>query len=1030
MKHTEIALRRPVTVTMICAAFAVLGCISAWLMPLEEFPDIEWPGFFVLIPYEGSTPEETERLVTRPAEEALATLPGIKRMRSRSLADQTEIWLEYGFNSNARAEAVEARVKLDAIRGNLPAEVRRILVFSGSINDEPIMNLRISSSRDLSTEYLLLNRVVKRRIERLEGVAKVELQGVEPPEVLIQLDPGRIAAHNVNLNELAERLERSHFSVSAGTLTASERRYSVRPDGEFRTLEQVRSLVINDRGLKLGDIANVVARSKERNYGRHLDGEYAIGIAITKASGANMVDVSDRVMTEVAAISEMPVMEGIQIFDLENKAASVRQSLSDLTRAGILGALFAIVVLYLFLRQMTSTLIVTAAVPFSLLITLCVLYFAGFSLNILTLMGLMLAIGMLVDNSVVVTESIYRARQKNPDDAEAATLTGVREVGLAVVASTTTSICVFLPMVFGEQIDVIVFLKHVGVTISVAIVASLIIAQTLIPLLTSRLPPPKPEPEGSTFRRITGGYVRILESALRRPWLTTVGALLVAGSIAVPTGAGLLNVDMFPQDVSRRIYMPYHIDGRYPVATVEAAVDRIEAYLFENRERLEISSVYSYFAEDTAGTTVLLVDEDEATLSGREVMEIIGEEMPAIAIGKPSFRWEQEGGGEGFSVTLTGESTEVLTELAREAARRLDTITALDSVVIDKSAGEREVRVRIDRERAARYSLTAEDIATYINAAMRGRNLREFRTPDGEIDMRVGFRDSERQTVQQLSDLKITAPDGRNVLLSSLVSLSIARGPTDITRIDRNTAVRITASINASSSLDDIRPQVKTLMDELNYPTGYRWGFGAGVERSDETQSVLVVNMLLGVVLIFIVMAALFESLLYPLTIILSIVYSIVGVIWFLALTGTTMTMMAMIGIMILIGVVVNNGIVLVDQINNLRWAGYSRYEAVVEAARERFRPILMTVATTILGLTPLAMGTTQIGSDGPAYYPMARAIIGGLAFSTLTSLILVPFTYIVFDKLKNWGVRVLNYGGPVDARTNVAPGTRAGAAQ
>ena len=322
--------------------------------------------------------------------------------------------------------------------------------------------------------------------------------------------------------------------------------------------------------------------------------------------------------------------------------------------------------------------------------------------------------------------------------------------------------------------------------------------------------------------------------------------------------------------------------------------------------------------------------------------------------------------------------------------------------------------MRIDRERAARYGLSARDIATYINAAMRGRDLREFRTPDGEIDMRVGFRDSERQTVQQLSDLRITAPDGREVLLSSLVSLSIARGPTDISRIDRNTAVRISGSINASTSLDEVRPKVETLMDGIDYPPGYRWGFGAGVERADETQKVLSMNIGLGVMMIFFVMAALFESLLKPLTIILSLIYSIVGVIWFLALTGTTMTMMAMIGIMILIGVVVNNGIVLVDQINNLRWAGHSRYESVVEAARERFRPILMTVATTILGLAPLAMGTTQIGSDGPAYYPMARAIIGGLAFSTLTSLILVPFTYIVFDKLYNWARRVFNYGGSI----------------
>ncbi|MEO0579353.1 MAG: efflux RND transporter permease subunit, partial [Pseudomonadota bacterium] len=256
---------------------------------------------------------------------------------------------------------------------------------------------------------------------------------------------------------------------------------------------------------------------------------------------------------------------------------------------------------------------------------------------------------------------------------------------------------------------------------------------------------------------------------------------------------------------------------------------------------------------------------------------------------------------------------------------------------------------------------------------------------------------------------------------SSLVSLRVVRGAAEIRRTDRNTSVKISASINASSTLDETRPKVKKLMDDLNLPTGYSWGFGAGVEHADETQRILGTNIMLGVMLIFIVMAALFESLLYPLTIILSLIYSFVGVVWFLALTGTTMTFMAMIGIMILIGVVVNNGIVLVDQINNLRWAGHPRLEAVTMAARERFRPILMTVATTILGLTPLAVGETQIGGDGPAYYPMARAIIGGLAFSTLTSLILVPCTYIAFDKLKNWGVRIGRFGGEIGGRKDVA---------
>ncbi|HKL63728.1 MAG TPA: efflux RND transporter permease subunit, partial [Woeseiaceae bacterium] len=464
MRHTEFSLRRPVTVTMFFAALAGIGLLSSRLLPLEQFPDIEWPGFFINIPYEGSTPEEVERLITRPAEGALSTLSGVKRMNSTSRADGAQIWMEYGFNSNAATEAVEARVKLDAIRDDLPPDLKRIMVYSGSMNDEPIMTLRLSSDRDLSREYLMLDRVLKRRIERIEGVSKVELQGVEPPEVRILLDSGRVAAHSINLYELYELLQRSNFSVSAGRLENGERRWTLRTDGELRSLAEIGDLIVDGGNLRLADIAGIRLVPEERDYGRHLDGREAVGLSVTRASGANMVQVADRVNAELERIAELPSMRGIRIFGIDNKADSVRSSLANLLQAGLIGSVLAVLVLYLFLRQITTTLIVMLAVPISLVITLGVMYFSGLTLNILTLMGLMLAVGMLVDNAVVITESIFRYRQRYPDEPQRATLAGVKEVGLAVIASTATSVCVFLPIVFGEQIDITVFLWHVGVT--------------------------------------------------------------------------------------------------------------------------------------------------------------------------------------------------------------------------------------------------------------------------------------------------------------------------------------------------------------------------------------------------------------------------------------------------------------------------------------------------------------------------------------------------------------------------------------
>ncbi len=1009
MRHTEIALRRPVTTVVVFVALAMVGLIASRLLPLEKFPDIEWPGIFVEIPYEGSTPEEIERLITRPVEEALATLAGVERMDSWSREGQAQIRLFFGWDQNMAAKGIEARSKIDGIRHLLPDDVRRVLVFTGSLGDQPVLQLRISSDRDLSDSYDLLDRLLKRRIERLDGVSRVELQGVDPREIRILMRADAIAAYGIEVGALRDLLLDSNFAVSAGRLTTGDQRLSVRPSGEFESVEQIRELVISDDGLRLGDVAEIELRTPERDYGRHLDRKYAIGVAVNKTTGSNLVDVTDRVLEEVEKIGELPQMQGINIFPLDNQGESVRESLADLLNAGLLGGLLAIIVLYLFLRQITTTLIVTAAVPFSLLITLGALYFAGLSLNILSMMGLMLAVGMLVDNAVVITESIFRHRAEERDKPYSATIKGVHEVGLAVIAGTATTIIVFLPIMFGTKTDITVFLTHVAVTIIVALIASLLIAQTLVPMLAARVAiPPQPK-SGALMERLTRRYTAILGWEIRHPWWTALGILLICVIGAAPLFLNLVKFDMWPQDVGRRLHMPYHIEGQHPVERVEAAVDRIEAYLYARQDEFNIRSVYSYYDQGQAASTLLLTDEEDATLSTPEIIERIMADLPAIAIGKPSFDFEQQGGGEGFSVQLSGDSTEVLNELGDEVVRALSTIDGLENVQSDAETGDREVRVLIDRDRAAAAGLTAETIAQTVAIGMRGENLREFRGDSGEVDVRIAFRDNDRQSVEQLADLPLYTPDGRRISLGSVASLDIGRAPATIRRTDRQTAVILSASLTDDKSLEDVRPAVKSMMDQFDLPPGYSWKFGRGFERQDETQAMMATNILLGIACIFLVMAALFESLVLPFSIILgSILFSILGVFLFFALTGTTFSFMAMIGIMILIGVVVNNGIVLVDHVNNLRQAGLSRSDAVITSGRDRLRPILMTVATTIVGLTPLALGTTQVGGDGPPYYPMARAIIGGLAFSTVVSLLVVPPLYVYFDRLAAWGRKVM----------------------
>jgi HAE1 family hydrophobic/amphiphilic exporter-1 len=1009
MKHTEVALHRPVTTVVVFVALAMVGLIASRLLPLEKFPDIEFPGIFIQVPYAGSTPEEVERLITRPVEEALATLSGVERMFSSSSEGQSQIFLQFGWDQSMGAKGIEARAKVDGIRHLLPDDVRRVFVFTGSLGDQPVLQLRISSERDLSDSYELLDRVLKRRLERLDGVSRVDLQGVDAREIRILLKPDMLVAYGVDIATVRDLLQSSNFAVSAGKITAGGERFSVRPSGEFSSVDEIRELTVNEAGLRLDDIADVELRTPERNYGRHLDQDYAIGVAISKTTGSNLVDVTDRVIAEVEKIGKLPQMQGINIFSLDNQGESVRESLSDLMSAGLLGGLLALIVLYLFLRQVTTTLIVTASVPFSLLITLGALYFAGLSLNILSMMGLMLAVGMLVDNAVVITESIFRHRSENPGQPFTATISGVKEVGLAVIAGTMTTIIVFAPIVFGAQIDITIFLTHVAITIIVALLASLLIAQTLVPTLAARVAVPPQPKSGAWISRLTARYVRALEWIIGHRWWTAFGIVMICLIGVLPMMLQLVKFDMFPQDVGRRLFMPYHVEGQHALERVEENVNTIEDYLYSRQEEFNIRSIYSYYDQTRAESTILLTDDEDATLSTREIIERIEKDLPAIAIGKPSFQFDQQGGGEGFSVQISGDSTEILNELSVDIARALSSIAGLKDVQADSEAGDREVRVSIDRARAANSGLTTAVIAQSIAIAMRGENLREFRGATGEVDVRLAFREDDKQSVEQLADLPLYTPDGRRITLGSVATMHITKSPDTIRRTDRQTAVIISANLEDDISTDEIRPLVNSLMSQIDLPPGYSWKEGRGFEREDETAGMMTTNIILGVACIFLVMAALFESMLLPFSIILgSIVFSILGVFLFFAATGTTFSFMAMIGIMILIGVVVNNGIVLVDHINNLRQEGVPRDRSIVIAGRDRLRPILMTVATTIVGLTPLAMGSTQVGGDGPPYYPMARAIIGGLAFSTVVSLLVVPALYIYFDSLAAWGRSVM----------------------
>jgi len=1012
MSPAQFALQRPVTTIMAFVSMVAIGLIASRLLPLEFFPAVDVPFIGIQIPYQGATPEEVEREITRPVEEVLATLSGIKRLDSRSTETGANIEMLFDWGEDVAVKAVEARDRVEAIRDQLPPDVRRINVFKFNFTDQPVLRLRISSDRDLSGAYDMLMRKLVRPIERIPGVARVDLEGVEPREVRIELIADRIVSHGIDVVDLQRRMEQVNFSDSAGLIRDSDTRYRVNPRGEFRSVEEIEDLVITDGGLRLRDIAEVRYDSRKRTYARHLDRKYAIGISVYKENGANLVDVGRRALEEVERIGESPEMHGIRIFFLDNQAEGVTESLSELLKAGLIGALLSLIVLYFFLGHIQTTLMVSLAIPVAITITLGIMYFLGVSLNILSLMGLMLAVGMLVDNAVVVSESIHREHEREPGDPQGAALRGVRAVGLAVAAGTLTSAAVFLPIIFGEQDQISIFLTHVAVAICVSLAVSLVISQTIIPLLATRLDQPSSEQQNRIVRHMKAGYVRLLGWTLRHRWAAAGLVVLTLVSAAVPFS--LVKTDMFPQNDTRKLYLSYNLNGHYPLEKIKESIDRIENYLYENQEAFEIRSVYTYYDEEGSRNTlsaILLTEDDEARLSSQEISRRIMEGLPKIAIGRPTFGFERTGGSEDLSVSITGSSSTMLRDLAEDAVRLLSSLEGITSVVSEANSGQQEMQLWVDREKANQLGFSTGDVAQAVAIAIRGVDLREFKGEEGEVPVRLQLREEDREGIDDLRDIKLRNPLGEQVPLLSLVHVTESGSPTEIRRLDRQTGLRVTAQLDGITA-EEARERIRARLDLVNWPAGYGWKFGGGFDDEQEAMQKMLFNILLAIAIIYIVLAAQFESLIYPASMICTILFSVIGVYWFFLLTGTTFTLMAMIGILILIGVVVNNGIVLIDHVNQLRNQGLTREHALVRAGEERLRPILMTVGTTVLGLLPLCIGTTQIGGDGPPYFPMARAIVGGLLFSTFVSLLLLPTIYTWLDIMRGWPGALVRWMG------------------
>ena len=1017
MSLPRLSVNRPVTTAMLLLSVLTLGAISFTRIPLAYLPDVDFPAVFVTVPYPNSNPLQIEREIVRPLEEALATIPGARRINATATADQAQLQLDFTWGETvdvARAKVFEA---VEDARPDLPTDVREVFVNTFSTTQIPIVEARISApGLDLSANYERLERRIADPIRRVPGVARVDLSGVEPREVRINLRADRIAAHRVDIGEVAARVENLNRNLPLGSIRTEEGVTPVRGFGALDAIDQIGAFPLNDRGLRVADIAEVTYREPPIGFGRHLNDEAAIGLSVFKSAEANTVEVA----TEVTALIESeiaadPALAGISLLVFEDQAAQITSGLAGIRTEGLLGALLAVFVLFLFLRRVDTTSIVSLTIPMSIIATAIILYFAGRSLNVLSMMGMMLGVGLLVDDAIVVLESIVREHGRGLR-AKAAAIVGAHAVSGPVIASTITTAIVFLPTVVGAKNPMSIWLGEIGLALSLTVFCSLFISLTLIPLVSSRLLARRASVAPRWTERLADAYQRLLRVTLRRRWITAGVAAAFLLSAVLPFFLGL-STAVFAGLNRNRIFLAYEFSDFHYRADAERVVDRVEDALRPLREPLGIESVYSYFAENEAQTVLSFGDEHVSDDEGAELRDRIREALPALPGVRVLFGDDdRDTGGSSmfFRVNLYGDDSGELTALAERAAEGLAAVEGVTDIESREESPRREVIVRPRLEEAALYGITPRDLSDIFGFSLGGRRLRRFQTGEREVEVLLTMSQQDVSRVEDLRNFTLIGDSGSPVHLGSLADFEVVERKRAVHRVDRKGV----ATVRASYGGDDwnaAREEIETGMDGLALPPGVSWSFGERISRQDTDLRNMAVNYLLALLLIYIVMAAQFESLSHPFAILISIPYALWGAAWLLLVTGSPFNLMAQIGLLILMGIVVKNGIVLIDHVNALRRGGMERSEALLVGGRERLRPILMTAGATMLALVPMSLG--RAGLDGLYYYPLARTVIGGLAASTVLTLVILPFFYTLLDDLGLRARRLWRDSTPARAR-------------
>ncbi|OWZ83511.1 efflux RND transporter permease subunit [Natranaerobius trueperi] len=1025
MNLSKIGINRPITVLMVVFMVLIIGGISLTGIPLDLFPDMDLPVLAVSTNYPGAGPEQVENMVTRPLEESLSTLDGLDNISSVSRPGKSEIILMFGWNTDMDFAALDARETIDMVMEQLPDEVENPLTMQIDPNMLPIV--QVGMSGDLNHEEMtdLAEGRIQNQLERIEGVASVDIGGGIEREIEIVGDPYKLNAYGLSLDEVTETIAASNLDDSGGSLTEGEREYLIHVAGEFESVKEIKRLIVGQTSggpVRIEDFAEVNDIQQEQEPFTRLNGKSTVSLAIQSQSDTNLVNVARDVNEELDSLENQ--LPGNVKFEVAmDQSEYIEESIDNLVVMGISGAIIAMLILWLFLGSARSTLIIGAAIPLSVVCTFILIFFQDFTLNMITLGGLALGIGMMVDNSVVILENIFRQREEGLNPKDAAIL-GSKEVTGAITAATLTSVVAFLPIVFAEGIADIIF-APMAWTVTFALVSSLIVAVGVIPLLTVKLVPSKTSEDeqkpGKVFifvnkvlNFLTDKYERVIEWSLnlRGVLVGIVLLLLVLSGFMI----NMVGTDFLPPMDTGEISVDVEFPTGTPIEITDQNVRDMETKLGDIPE---IESVFSNVGGssmdmsgggsdgNTARLDIRLVSESERESASHEVSDEIRETLPQIPGANISVTEEDMGGaagagasGDAINIMLLGEDLDELERLSSKIAEEVDSVKGTREVTTSFDEPRTRLEVNLDRDMAQTYGLTTFQVGSFLNTALDGNRISTYREGGEEFDINMQLEHPDGWDLSTLETLLISTATGEEVPIEEVASIELGDAPQEIEREDQDRVARINGQL-VNRDLGTVMEEIQEKVSEVDLPMDYFVQYGGEYEDMMDAFGELILVLVLAVILVYMVMAAQFESLLYPFIIMFTLPQSLIGVILSLLITGRSLSIVAFIGMIMLAGIVVNNGIVMVDYINLLyRDRGLERQKALLEAGKKRLRPVLMTTLTTIVGMFPLALG---IGEGAEASAPMATVVIGGLIVSTLLTLIFVPVMYSLLDDVSKW---------------------------